>query len=119
MVSVTRSKKSPSIIFTAEIDAASRGVSKAALSAPRLEVKVVLIKYLSPPACGAPGIETSAAPDPRGTFRALLPAKACGLLSGNTVAEPTVSFLPLASVAKISEMQLISEVPVQTGNTAR
>ena len=34
----------------------------------------VLIRYLSPPACGAPGIETSAAPDPRGTFRALLPA---------------------------------------------
>ena len=80
---------------------------------------VVLIKYLSPPACGAPAIDTKAAPDPRGTFRALLPANACGLISGNTVAELTANFAPLASLANISEMQFISVASAQIGKTAR
>ena len=119
LVSVARSKKSPSIIFTAEIDELKRGVSKPASSLVRLAERVVFTKYLSPPACGASGMETSAAPVPRGTFSALLPTNACGLFVGKTVAAPIANFLPVASVAKISEMQLISAASAQTGSTAR
>jgi hypothetical protein len=49
LVSVAKSKKSPSSTFTAEIDAPSLGVSKVVISPERLAESVVLIKYLSPP----------------------------------------------------------------------